>query len=240
MKDKKNLNEQHLDEIKFRFKYRINETPKYKPMMNDESVYDELPNAVYMTQDGQPSPHIPTQLEEVDEDPTDDSPEVPDENAPEGEEEIPSPEEGGEPQIAGEEMPLGDPQQPIEPEQGVDELQNEIIKHNIQAMKDLNDKIKSLDDYVRSVNTNMADLSAKVKEVEEPTTAEKLMSKKEVSYPYYLNLPDVWKGNWFDQQREQQQEKGIKELPDGTYIADFDDLPKISDQDIESSFSNIV
>ncbi|MFW6219864.1 MAG: hypothetical protein ACOC33_03410 [bacterium] len=229
MKDKNNLNEQHLEKIKYRFNYAINETPKYRPMIKDESEFDELPDAVYST---------PKQasLEEVDENPQDNEEvqDLPDENAPEGE--VESPEEPVEVPMGDEPELMGEPH----PEEGVDELQNDIIKHNIQAMKDLNDKIKSLDSYVNSVNTTMSQLSAKVKEVEEPTNAEKLMSKKEVSYPFYFNLPDVWKGNWFDQQREQMQEKGIKQLPDGTYIADFDDLPKYSDQDIESSFNNIV
>lgn len=235
MNKKSNDLNEHLDKIKYRFGYAINETPKYKQMIKDESEFDELPAAIHATQDGLPTPNVPgtdAYLEEEDEDPRDNEEVTPEEDSPEDEMSIDEP--GGKeglPPTEGEDL---------ESEQGVDELQNDIIKHNIQAMKDINDKLKSLDDYVKSVNTNMAQLTAKVKEVEEPTDAQKLMSKKEVSYPFYFNLPDVWKGSWFDQQRNQMQEKGIKELPDGTFMADFDDLPKHNDQDIESSFNNIV
>lgn len=234
-KKKDDILNEHLEKIKYRFNYAINEAPKYNKLIKDESEFDELPDAVHSTQDGFPMPNTQgtdAYLEEDDEDPRDNEENTPEEDSPEGE--IPlegQGEEEGLPPVEGEEL---------EPEQGVDELQNEIIKHNIQAMKDINDKLKSLDDYVKSVNTNMAQLTAKVKEVEEPTDAQKLMSKKEVSYPFYFNLPDVWKGSWFDQQRNKMQEKGIKELPDGTFMADFDDLPKHNDQDIESSFNNIV
>jgi hypothetical protein len=83
-------------------------------------------------------------------------------------------------------------------------------------------------------------LNAEVEEVREPTNGEKLMSKKDVSYPFYYNLNDVWKGNWFEKNREEENEKGIRELPDGTFIADFDDLPEFSKTDIEQSFSKIT
>jgi len=90
-------------------------------------------------------------------------------------------------------------------------------------------------------------LSADVEEVREPTDSEKLMNKTEVSYPYYFNLNDFWKDNWFDQKRAQNnginggdaEQQGMKELPDGTYVADFDDLPQKSKIDVQNSFNEI-
>ena len=91
-----------------------------------------------------------------------------------------------------------------------DELQNEIISHNIEAMKDIATKLDDLDGYIQTIDTNMNNLNAKVKEVEEPTNVQKMMAQKDVSYPFYLNLNDYWKNNWFEQQRNEAHEKGIK------------------------------
>ena len=65
------------------------------------------------------------------------------------------------------------------------------------------------------------------------------MNKTKVSYPYYFNLNDFWSGNWFNEKRNQEMEKGIKELPDGTFVADFDNLPQQSKTDIQNSFNDI-
>jgi hypothetical protein len=66
------------------------------------------------------------------------------------------------------------------------------------------------------------------------------MSKTNVSYPYYFNLNDFWSGNWFNEKRNQEMEKGIKELPDGTFVADFDDLPQKSKTDVQDSFNSLI
>jgi len=96
-----------------------------------------------------------------------------------------------------------------------------------------------LDNSVKALNAKVVELNADVEEVREPTNAEKLMSKKDVSYPYYFNLNDFWNGNWFAENREKELSKGIKELPDGTFIADFDDLPKESKTDVQNSFNEL-
>ena len=127
-----------------------------------------------------------------------------------------------------------------EPEAEVDELQNEIIRTNIEAMKSVVSQLKDMEDTNNQLTQQLEILNAKVEEVEEPTNAEKLMAQKDVSYPYYFNLNDFWKGSFFEQNREKAGEKGIKELPDGTFIADFDDLPTHSSQDIKDSFNSIV
>ena len=101
----------------------------------------------------------------------------------------------------------------------------------------INSKIETLESLSNNLELTMSSLNAKVEEVKEPTDGEKLKMKKQVSYPYYLNLSDLWENNWFDNQREANNEKGIKKLDDGTFIADFDDLPIYSSQDINKSFN---
>jgi hypothetical protein len=251
---RKNPVDEHINKIKHRIGYSINETPKYKPLIEDE--FDELPTEIYATQDGQPVPNpagTDAYLEE--QEPEADNPaELP--GAPEL-----APKEPAEPSNAEEpkevdvdELPEEDPtemppetevdveataeEEPIvEPEENVNQIQNDIIKHNIEAMKGLTNKLQDLEQINSQLNQQLAALSAKVEEVEEPTDAEKLMKRKDVSYPYYFNLNDFWKGSFFDKKNG---ESGIKEMPDGTYIADFDDLPTPNSMDIKDSFNDIV
>jgi len=257
-KDDKSLNE-HIEKIKYRVKYNISETPKYRPVIEDDLEFDEIPDSNYMTQDGQPVPNtggsdafLEEQGDEGDENNDDkiSAPEGPKEpaepsnaRAPENDD-VPDEEPEGEPmdepaelKNTGDEIPE---EEPMESEEGVDQVQNDIIKHNIEAMKSIQSKLENLENIETKLSSQLSMLDDKVKEVEEPTDAEKMMEKKDVSYPYYFNLNDFWKGNWFDQQRQESQEKGMKQLPDGTYIADFDDLPTHNDMEIEDSFNSIV
>ena len=119
----------------------------------------------------------------------------------------------------------------------VDTIQNDIIKHNIAAMQSIHDKLQGLDATVQGLNSKLDSLNAEVEEVREPTNTQKLMNKTSVSYPYYFNLNDFWSGNWFNQKREEEHEKGVRELPDGSFIADFDDLPQKSKTDVQNSFN---
>jgi hypothetical protein len=254
-KERKNPVDEHINKIKHRMGYSINESPKYKPLIGDE--FDQLPTVIHATQDGQPMPNTSgtdAYLEE--QSPEEDNPaELP--GAPElaPKEPVAEPSNAEEPDtVDADELPEEDPtKKPVEtdvevsaeetveePEEGVDEIQNEIIRHNIEAMKGLTSKLEDFERINSELNQKLAVLNAKVEEVEEPTDAEKLMSKKDVSYPYYFNLNDYWKGNFFEQNREKNGEKGIRELPDGTYIADFDDLPTHSGMDVKDSFNSIV
>jgi len=260
---KSNLFEEHLRKIKHRVDYKINESPKYRPLVNDSEEYDKVPDSIYATKDGQPVPtsqgltmeagnqeDVPKPDGQEPPAPSNDQPQnadVPQAGAPVdapvpafdktgGNDQLPPPEEGGE-QInpMGDEMGIGAPA----PAQEVDNIQNEIIKHNIEAMKSIHDQLESLNATVQALNMQSKSLSAEVEEVREPTNTEKLMSKKNVSYPFYFNLNDFWKGNWFTDEREKQHEKGINELPDGTFVADFDDLPQKSKIDVQNSFNEI-
>lgn len=253
-KNEKNPLKEHLEKIKYRVNYTISETPKYKPVIEDDMEFDEVPINIHMTQDGQPMPNTggsDAYLEEQgneDEIPAPQGPKEPAEPsnapAPDQEEDIPEDEPEGEPMDEPIEPEGGEPEIPedipVEPEEDVDQIQNDIIKHNIEAMKSIHSKLEDLENINAQLNSQLGALNSKVKEVEEPTNAQKLMSKKDVSYPFYFNLNDFWKDNWFDQQRDKLHEKGIRELPDGSYIADFDDLPTPNDMDIEDSFNSIV
>lgn len=233
--DKKtNLSEDHLRRILYRNDYVIGESPRYRPLVSDGEEFDNVP--VLTNEAGeQEDAEIPGGGT---------TPTEPSNDQPIGMEDAPTPayaetgetetgETGGMPPVGGD-MPM---EQPTE---GINDIQNDIIKHNIEAMKGIHGELKSLEDSVNSLNSQLSKLNADVEEVREPTNSEKLMSKKNVSYPYYFNLNDFWKGNWFNEKRDEVMEKGIRELPDGSFVADFDDLPEISKIDIQSSFNDMV
>ena len=105
-------------------------------------------------------------------------------------------------------------------------------------MKHIHDQLKSLDDFVKSIDTKMSVLTADVEEVRAPTNGEKLMAQKNVSYPYYYNLNDYWQDNTFEHKAQEEDfGQGIQKLSDGTFIADFDDLPK-NIGNIDKSFTD--
>ena len=232
-KDKNVLSEEHIRKIMHRTGYKINESPRYRSLVNDNEEFDTIPDMNVGNRVGQGANFNTMMGEQEDEEETPDTP------APEGEEmpEPPAPAyAGGEEGMPPPEAGMGEPA----PQPEVDEIQNEIIKHNIEAMKSIQMELQNLNSTVTGLNSKLAELNADVEEVREPTNAEKLMNKTDVSYPYYFNLNDFWKDNWFDQKRDEAEEKGIRELPDGSYIADFDSLPKASKIDIDKSFNNIV
>jgi hypothetical protein len=264
---KDNLLAEHLRKIKYRVDYKINESPKYRPLVNDNEEFDAVPDSIYATKDGQPMPtgqglsmreagdqeDAPKPEGQEPPAPSNDQPQnadAPQAGAPVDAPVPPFDKTGGNDQLSpeggapvnpmGDDMiggsdPMGAPDQ----SQEVDTMQNDIIKHNIEAMKSIHDKLESLDANIQELNAQSKILSANVEEVREPTNTEKLMSKKNVSYPYYFNLNDFWNGNWFTEQREKEHEKGINELPDGTFVADFDDLPQKSKIDVQNSFNEI-
>ena len=252
MKNEKkgNLLEEHLRKIKYRVGYKINESPKYRPLVNDGEEFDTIPltNEAGDQEDaekvgGGEQPPAPSN----DQPQNTDAP-VPAFDKTGGESgAIPPPPTNEPDPNAAMNSPMGEPLNGPDgmggmPDQGqeVDDIQNEIIKHNIAAMQSIHDKLENLENLEQKLNSKLDALNAAVEEVREPTNTEKLMSKKNVSYPYYFNLNDFWSGNWFSEQREKEHEKGIKELPDGTYVADFDDLPQKSKADVQNSFNEIT
>jgi hypothetical protein len=265
MKNEKsdNLLAEHLRKIKYRVGYKLNESPKYRPLVNNGDEFDAVPKLTNEAGDQEDAPKAGGG--EQPPAPSNDQPQSTDApvpafdktggdsgqlppaggapaptNAPpaNGAPPVNAPPVNGAPPMEG--NPMGDDMNAgIEPVEQVDDIQNDIIKHNIAAMQSIHDKLESLDVTVQGINSKLATLNADVEEVREPTNTEKLMSKKNVSYPYYFNLNDFWSGNWFNEQREKENEKGIKELPDGTFVADFDDLPQRSKIDVQDSFNKI-
>ena len=266
-KDK--LFEEGLRKFKYRVGYKVNESPRYRPLIGANEQFDNLPTEVYNTEDGQPvpaganfqneagdqedapkpgggnPPAEPSNNPEMSMPPANNAGEPPAGNVgapgnlPEPPAETPP---GTDAPTAGggtmPEPPMGaDPMTGAPPVEQVDDIQNDIIKHNIEAMKSIHDQLEGLNATVQGLNTKLETLNADVEEVREPTNTEKLMSKTNVSYPYYFNLNDFWSGNWFNQKREAEHEKGVRELPDGTFIADFDDLPQQSKTDVQNSFN---
>ena len=245
---KSNLSEDYLRKFRHRSGYVISETPKYRPLVGANEEFDEIPvltNEVGDQEDAKkPEGQVPPA-------PSNDQPQ----NADVPETPVPGfdAEAGGVPPEGEMTDPMGDPVAPAAPadpmadpmaappapENQVDDLQNEIIKHNIEAMKGIAHQLSSLDSTLMGLNQKMDVLSADVEEVREPTDSEKLMNKTDVSHPYYFNLNDLWQDNWFEQKRDAEKDGGVKELPDGTYIADFDDLPQKSKNDIQDSFNDI-
>jgi hypothetical protein len=243
---KTGLSEEYLRKFRHRAGYVINESPKYRPLVSDGEEFDEIPvltNEAGEQEDAEKQGQVPPA-------PSNDVPQGAD--APESPVPAFDAEAGGEPPAGEMTDPMGDPMggAPVDPmaapapENQVDDLQNEIIKHNIEAMKSIHDQLESLNATIQGLNSKVDTLNADVEEVREPTNAEKLMNKTSVSYPYYFNLNDLWSDNWFQQKHAgavgKTDERGIKELPDGTYVADFDDLPQKSKIDIQNSFNDMV
>ena len=254
---------QQVELIKFRSNYRINETPKYRPLLDSGEDYDSVPPEAYAdrnvtTQDGVPSPQSPTYssvYEAGDQEPPETlkgrTPHEPESNVTQQQPpDVDTPEM---PEVPGEEPPTEispsgevrdtevEPElgleEPIGVEKSADEIQNEIIRHNVEAMKKIDDQLNNLADMTAKLDAKLVELNKDVEEVKEPTSGEKLMKQKESSYPYYFNLNDLWSDNWFEKQNES---GGIRQLPDGTYVADFDDIRGKSDIDIERSFTDSI
>jgi hypothetical protein len=240
-KNDNNLNE-HLRRIKYFTDYKISESPKYRPLVGNNENFDQVPTLT--NEQGE------EELPAVEKPETPETPEIPANtnvgtNAPappaDGGNTVPPP-----PPVNGGDMSSpnmtpttgGMPGMNVNPP--VDEIQNEIIKHNIEAMKSIHSELENLNNVVQGLNSQLKSLNAEVEEVREPSDTEKLLNKKQVSYPYYFNLNDMWSDNWFEKNRVSSNEKGIRELPDGSYIADFDDLPQKSKLDIQNSFNDEI
>jgi hypothetical protein len=236
-----------LEKILHKMNYVVNESARYKEVVNNgdfDAYPDDLEEADDDPNKDKTLPPSAPPPPPADQSPTDGSvpgqplpPDLPapDNTTPGNTAQDMPPMRGDDPNFSN--MPsMGQPLPPMpDQEQDVDVLQNDIIQSNIKAMRDIHNQLTSLNSFVDDLNLKLDSMNKEVEEVKEPSNAEKLMSKKNVSYPYYFNLNDYWKDNWFNKQEENE---GIKELEDGTYIANFDDLP-VSD-DLNDSFNKIT
>ena len=227
-KKKIGLSEEHLRKMKYRVDYRINESARYRSLGKTNEVYDELPSQPKLTNEAGEQEDAPLPQGRDVTEPS---------NAQPIEADAPVPAFDKTDGYSGE-IPTEEPGEvSSNPQKEVDTVQNDIIKHNIEAMKSIHSQLEALNGTVDGLNSKIEKLNSDVEEVREPSNSEKLMSKKNVSYPYYFNLNDFWKGNWFTESRNAENTKGVRELPDGTYIADFDDLPQMSKIDVQNSFN---
>ncbi|MFW5847379.1 MAG: hypothetical protein ACOCVF_00470 [bacterium] len=222
----------HIEKIKYRTFYGLNESAKYREVK--ENTFDVIPDDLLEDNGDEEAVENEPTNQEVPDPPQDDNQEdeIPDEGGMEGEPEM-------------SDLPVS----PEEEGEGVDELQNEIIKLNTLALNNLNQKLDDLRNMTVSLNDKIKDLSYDVEEVREPDTEEKFLNQKNVSFPYYANLNDYWSGNWFEQQKQENRlndvmdggtYKGIRDVGDNTYIADFDDLPKTNELELKDSFNEYV
>ena len=56
-KNENNSLNEHIKRIKYRVNYVINESPKYRSLVNDNEEFDSVPDSIYATEDGQPVPN---------------------------------------------------------------------------------------------------------------------------------------------------------------------------------------
>jgi len=229
--------QEQIDRMKHISKYRLKEA-SYKAVLSDElnsGDDDALSKSIYTGA----QPQTPNNTNIFDSVVTEDSePNI--EGAPTG--------DTGMPAGTGDTMGMGDPlmadmslSAPLEPTMSqdavdIDKKQTDLLALQLDVMNKLNDKVKELHILFANLDTKYQQLNKDVEEVKEPTNQEKLMSRKQDSHPFYYNLNDLWKDNWFEARRDQYNEKGIVKLDNGTYIADFDNLPKLSDREIRDSF----
>ena len=237
IKNPNSINE-HIDRIKFISDYTINEA-KYS--LVDGLEEDDNPAEIW----NEPSSVSPIPVIE-DEEPQMGNDGLPiDEPAPEegdmgveamgAEEEMAAEPEMGEPMAT--DLAMGAEPIPEEPTQpSVDQIQNDIIKTSVSAMEKMNSELNNLESSLTALNSKIDGLSQEVEEVREPTNVEKLMSKKEDSHPFYYNLNDMWDENSFQARRQVEDSEGMKQLEDGSFVADFDTLPKFTEQEIKDSF----
>lgn len=205
----------HIKKILYKSSYIINEAASIRKLTEAEFENDDMPEDVIPLSDTQTIDNS-TQATDT----TNDSEANPKSN-----------------QIQAEEPPLTNSVQKPQEQQNsgsVDSLQNDLIRMNLNAMVKIHNELDSLNKTVQSLNLENQKLKSQVEEVREPSTEEKLLKRKENSYPYYNNLSDIWKDNWFEKKTVGSEFNGITKLDDGTYIANFDDLPKTNN--IKSTF----
>lgn len=128
------------------------------------------------------------------------------------------------------------------PENSIEIKQNNILKDITEFTKNIKDEIESLKSSFETLSASNAVLIKQVEEVREPSSEEKLLNMKNKSYPYYLGLNDAWKGAWFETKHadhtiDTTKNNPIKKMDDGSFAANYEDLPKFSKDEIEKSIN---
>ncbi|GAG78530.1 unnamed protein product, partial [marine sediment metagenome] len=173
------LSEEHLKAFKFRVDYVVNETPKYRSLVGTNEEFDEVPALTNEAGDQEDAEKLGNMTPPA---PSNDQPMGADAPLPDPGAEMPPADPMAAPvdPMAGEVPadpgavppdpmaapvdPMGAPV-PAGPENEVDDLQNDIIKHNIEAMKDIHSQLAGMNDNFEAMNAKMAELNADVEEV---------------------------------------------------------------------------
>lgn len=236
---KTQLNE-HIKKMLYKSEYVISESPIYRAVMDDKS-FDPIPEGWNMKEaEGAISPAsgqtsassapdpaaqpvgtaAPTQ-------PTPDPAAAPQGNATPAAEPAPSP------------APPTAAPSPVAPAPDLgptkEELQKKVMEYQLDAMRGMSRKMDELEGLVLSLNSQLAQFSKEVEKVKEPTDVEKFDNRKLDSHPYYFNLNDMWNNNTFQGRMDSMNSKGMIKTEDG-YMADFDQLPKLSQYEVKDSF----
>lgn len=230
-----------IDRINYIAGYVVNESPTYRPII-DSSSFDSIPEEFHMKEaDAAPSTPepaatpVPTSGATAPSSPLStpaaDAAPMPSAPAPEMPQASPPP------------MPEPPPMQPepmaaapVEP--SAQDLQKEVMRFQLDAMKKMSQKIDQLEGVISSLNAQQAELHSEVEKVKDPSDVEKFAERKQDSSPYYFNLNDMWNGNTFQARMDNFNSKGIIKTDDG-YIADFDNLDKLSPYQVKDSFEQI-
>lgn len=238
-----------IDRINYIAGYVVNESPTYRPIM-DSSSFDSIPEEFHMKEADAtaPSPEpaaampSPTPSGATGASPTlsaispmpstDAAPTMPAAPAPEMPQASTPPPMPEPPPMQPEPMAAA----PMEP--SAEDLQKEVMRFQLDAMKKMSQKIDQLEGIVSSLNSQQAELHSEVEKVKDPSDVEKFAERKQDSSPYYFNLNDMWNGNTFQARMDNFNSKGITKTEDG-YVADFDQLPKLSQYQVKDSFEQI-
>lgn len=257
---KKQSMHEHIERMKYVSKYTINETPKYKELVGDSGM-DVLPE--YLMKEASPTPEPDPNAAPAPEggalapaaDPNAGDPELAMGADASGLPPLPDASGGG----GGAPAPAAAPPAPPasntnvdittapssqEPTMGgvdqmgvgggVDSPEKRVMELQLDALRKMSSTIEDLGASIDSLNQRMEVYSQEVEDVREPSDREKFENRKIDSSPYYYNLNDLWKDDNF-KSRMDQFSKGYVKTEDG-YIADFDDLEKLSPHEVKASF----
>jgi hypothetical protein len=232
---KQSLNER-IDRINYMAGYVVNESPQYRPIMDDSS-FDSIPEEWRMKE-----ADAPAQSPE----PAPTSTPAPASGAtatPPAAAAPATPPPAPEPPMPQPDVSMPEPMAPPMPEPApvqanTDQLQNDVMRLQLDAMKKMTEKIEQLESLVTSLNSQQAQLHDEVEKVKDPSDVEKFNERKQDSSPYYFNLNDMWNGNTFQGRMDNFNSKGIVKTEDG-YVADFDQLPRLSPYEVKNSFEQI-
>lgn len=238
---------EHIEKMLYKSRYVVNESPIYRAVM-DGASFDGIPEGWNMKEAEGAQPSGSTQSSTTPDPaatpvgtaaptpPTPDPAAAPQGTAaPAASTPSPSPS----PAPTTPPMAAAVPAQP-QPDlnKAKEDLQKQVMEYQLQAMRGMSQKIEQLEGLVGNLNSQLSQFSKEVEKVREPTDVEKFDGRKQDSHPYYYNLNDLWNNNTFQGRMDTMNTKGIVKT-EGGYMADFDQLPKMTDYEVKNSFDKI-